>query len=325
MQQQLRHLELEDEDRRSGIGGSDSPVVLGVSPFKTRRELWQEKTGLIEPVDKESPAIKRGKTLEGIVADLYAQVKGRKVEIVKQKIIHPNHQFIYAHIDRRIIDGGRRGPGVLEIKCPGVAVFNKCKREGIQEYYIVQLQHYLGVTGLSWGAFAIFSAEQWELLEFDVHPDKEFIKLIFAEDHKFWQYVERGEEPSEPEIKVEVDEALAGIKPGEIAKMDKINPHVWAEMVKKYQEAKMLKEEAEALLDQQEEKIKAEMDRVGASVAEGSGARIYWKEQEGKKTLDKKAFAKGDPAAYKTYESYIKAGKPSRPFRAFFPRPIFKE
>jgi putative phage-type endonuclease len=300
-------------------------VVLGVSPFKTRRELWQEKLGLIEPVDKESPAIKRGKTMERIVADLYAQVKGRKVEIVKQKLIHPNHPFIYAHIDRRIIDGGKRGPGVLEIKCPGIAVFNKCKREGIQEYYIVQLQHYLGVTGLSWGAFAIFSAEQWELLEFDIHPDKEFIKMIFSEDQKFWQYVESGEEPPEPEIKVEVEEAVAGLKPSEIAKMDKINPHIWAEMVKKYQEAKMLKEEAEALLNQQEEKIKAEMDRIGAQVAEGAGARIYWKELAGKKSLDKKAFAKGHPAAFEIYESYMKTGKPSRAFRAHFPRPIYKE
>jgi putative phage-type endonuclease len=301
-------------------------VVLGVSPFKTRKELWQEKMGLIEPVDKESPAIKRGKTLEGIVADLYAQVKDRKVEIVKQKLIHPQHPYIYAHIDRRIIDGGKRGPGVLEIKCPGIAVFNKCKREGIQEYYIIQLQHYLGVTGLSWGAFAVFSAEQWELLEFDIHPDKEFIKLIFNEDQKFWQYVQNGEEPPEPEVIMTPEEMKEGYSAGtEIAKMDKINPHAWAEMVKKYQEAKMLKEEAEALLDMQEEKIKTEMERIGASVAEGAGARIYWKEQKGKEKLDKKAFAKGHPAAFEIYESYLKTGKPSRPFRAYFPRPIYKE
>ena len=325
MQQQLRHLELDDEDRRTGIGGSDSPVVLGVNPFKTRFELWQEKMGIIEPSDKESPAIKRGKTLEAIVADLYAQVKQRKVEIVKQKLVHPTIPYIYAHIDRRIIDGGKRGPGVLEIKCPGIAVFNKCKREGIEEYYFVQLQHYLGVTGLSWGAFAIFSAEQWELLEFDIQPDKKFISMIFAEDQKFWQYVEAGVEPPEPEVKLDVDEALEGIKPGDIAKMDKINPHAWADAVRKYQEAKMLKEEAEALLELQEQKIKDEMTRVNATVAEGAGARVYWKEQAGKKTLDKKAFAKGNPTAFQIYESYIKTGKPSRPFRAFFPRPIYKE
>ena len=317
----LRQVDLGEDDRRTGLGGSDSPVVLGVSPFKTRQELWQEKMGLIETKELTSPAIKRGNTLEPIVADLYAAVTGRKVEIVKQRIVHPQYPHIYAHIDRRIIDDKQKGPGVLEIKCPGVAVFGKCKREGLLESYLVQLAHYLGVTGYKWGAFAVFSAEQWELLSFDIRPDKEMIKIIFAEDNKFWEYVKSGEEPPAQEVKLE----LEPVGSSELVNMDKINPVIWADMVQKYAEAKAMEDEAKALKDLYEEKIKEEMLRAGASVAEGGGARIYFRDQAGRMTLDKRAFAQGNKLAYEIYESYMKQGKPSKPFRFYSVRPITHE
>lgn len=325
LQQQLRRIELDEDDRRSGLGGSDSPVVLGVSPFKTRKELWREKIGVDPPKEINSPAIKRGNSLESIVADLYAEVKGRKVEVVKQKLHHPLFHHIYAHIDRRIIDDKKAGPGVLEIKCPGAAVFGKCKREGLQPYYIIQLQHYLGVTGMKWGAFAVFSAEYWEIIEFDVFPDQELIRMIIQEDNKFWNQVLAKEEPQEPEIKAEIDEKMESLSVSEIANMEKINPDLWAELVTRYHEAKMLKEEGEANLDLYESKIKEEMARVNAKMAEGAGARIYWKEQKGKLGLNKSLFEAERPDEFKIYQSYLAAGKPSRPFRAFFPRPIMKE
>jgi len=321
VEQRLRHIEIEKDDRRSGLGGSDSPVVLGVSPFKTRKELWQEKLGLIEPKELNSPAIKRGNTMEKIVADLYAEVKGRHVEVVKQKLTHPKHPFIYAHIDRKISDRQHKGPGVLEIKCPGVAVFNKCKREGLQPYYIIQLQKYLGITGYTWGAFAVFSAEQWELIEFDVVPDKSLIDLIISEDKKFWQYVINHEEPPETEVAVEMER----VGESELVNMDKINPVLWAELVQKYAEAKAMKDEAEALENLYKEKIQNEMIKAGAEVAEGGGSRIYFKEQDGRKTLDKKTFATENKAAYEIYQSYLKQGKPFRQFRFYQTRPITRE
>jgi len=321
MLKQLRRLELDSDDRKGGLGGSDSPVVLGISPFKTRKELWREKLGLVEVKELTSPAIKRGNSLESIVADLYAEVKGRKVEVVKQKLYHQQYPHIYAHIDRRIIDDKKAGPGVLEIKCPGVAVFNKCKREGLQNYYILQLQHYLGVTGYKWGAFAVFSAEQWEIIEFDVFPDKELIKIIFQEDNKFWQCVLNHEEPQEPEVTV----TMEAVGTNEVTNMEKINPLLWADLVQKYAEAKTMEDEGAAAKDLYEEKLKEEMLRAGASVAEGGGARIYFREQAGRKTLDKKAFATGNPAAYEAYETFIKPGKPTRPFRFYAVRPIIRE
>ena len=37
--------------RRKGIGGSDAASVLGISPWKSNVQLWEEKTGIAEPED----------------------------------------------------------------------------------------------------------------------------------------------------------------------------------------------------------------------------------------------------------------------------------
>ena len=147
MEQQLRHLEQEDDvsDRRNGLGGSDSPIILNVSPFKTRKQLWQEKLGLVEQ-EEESPIMKRGHYMEDKVADMYEGITGRKTRKVLQRFIHPKYPILFAHVDR-VIEGDPRGPGILEIKCPGSMVARKVEREGMAEYYILQLQHYLSVQG----------------------------------------------------------------------------------------------------------------------------------------------------------------------------------
>ena len=38
-----------DEIRREGIGGTDLPVILGISPFKTITQLWKEKVHAYKP------------------------------------------------------------------------------------------------------------------------------------------------------------------------------------------------------------------------------------------------------------------------------------
>ncbi len=42
--------------RKTGIGGSDAAVILGISPFKSTLELWNEKVKDIQnlPEEKES-------------------------------------------------------------------------------------------------------------------------------------------------------------------------------------------------------------------------------------------------------------------------------
>ena len=53
------------EARSHYIGGSDAAAVLGLNPYKSNLELWQEKTGLVVPEDiSEKPYVKYGHAAE---------------------------------------------------------------------------------------------------------------------------------------------------------------------------------------------------------------------------------------------------------------------
>src|SRR5574343_365740 len=133
------------DERRTGIGGSDAPiVVLGRLPFNdssTWRTLWEDKMGISLPIEPNA-SMMRGICLEDTVANLYAQQTKRKLWRQNQILRHPDHPFMICNRDRLIV-GDERGLGVLEIKCPGSWNFGKIKREGIPDYYQIQLYHYM--------------------------------------------------------------------------------------------------------------------------------------------------------------------------------------
>ena len=54
--------------RQKGIGGSDAASVLGISPWKTNVQLWEEKTGITEPEDiSEKEVVRFGKESEAAI------------------------------------------------------------------------------------------------------------------------------------------------------------------------------------------------------------------------------------------------------------------
>ncbi|MCK9342318.1 MAG: YqaJ viral recombinase family protein [Prevotella sp.] len=172
--------------RTHGLGGSDMPVALNQSPFKSRYDLWCNKLGFEEEV-VETPAMKRGTAMEEMIARLYAAQTGRKIR-KRSEIIHHLTAPMFADIDREIV-GHDKGPGVLEIKCPGMHTFLRCKQEGLIPYYYIQLQHYLSCLGWSWGSLGVFNAELWELITLDFDRDEEVISVIEETACSFWQNV----------------------------------------------------------------------------------------------------------------------------------------
>ena len=299
------------EARRQGLGGSDSPIVLGVSPWRTPADLWAEKRGLV-PLDQEpTPAMKRGKVLEHIVADMYAEATGRKVRVVREQLKHPGYPWMLGNIDREIIDPVK-GPGVLEIKCPGLRRYNECQREGVPEDIQVQLQHYLEVSDRKWGAFAVFSAEKWELIYFDVDKDRELINFVIVKGAEFWQMVLDGVEPQALEKTTKLNLPKIG---GDLVQVD---TDEWIVAANRLREAKSLREEAELLEADAKVAIQEIMEAEKILVAEGGDMRVYWKWQDGRRTIDTKRLIKEKPGIY---QEYLKIGDPFRTFRSFDLKP----
>ena len=59
------------EFRHKHIGASDCPVILGISPWKTRYQLWEEKTAATPPLPYSNPAMEKGKALEPKARAMY--------------------------------------------------------------------------------------------------------------------------------------------------------------------------------------------------------------------------------------------------------------
>jgi len=299
------------EERRKGLGGSDSPVILGVSPWRDQVDLYYDKIGEAPEVEETAP-MKRGTALEPIIADIYAKETGRRLRVEPEML---RHGCMHANIDRAIdsTPGMHLSPGVLEIKAPGLHQFGKCKREGIPDYYIIQLQHYLAVTGFNWGSFAIFSAERWDLLWFDVDRDEEIISMIRHGCLTFWDHVQSRTPPKvdkePPEILLKMPKVA-----GEVTSLE--GDAAWAEAVQDLRQAKEISAEAKGMEAAARNNLQALMDKKGLQVAEGSGCRIYYKEQAGRKTFDKKALQRDLPDL--DLKKYEKAGKPFKAFRPFF-------
>lgn len=83
----------------------------------------------------------------------------------------------------------------LECKCPGRNTFKTIQREGLPYSWILQMQHYLYVCDLQWGAYAIQCCDPWEFDSFVVQRDNELIELSLEACHNFWRMVENGPRP----------------------------------------------------------------------------------------------------------------------------------
>ena len=89
--------------RQKGIGGSDAASVLGISPWKTNVQLWEEKTGITEPEDISGKEVVRfGKESEAAIRQLFQldfpeyQVSYDEFGMIANE---PDCPFIFATLD----------------------------------------------------------------------------------------------------------------------------------------------------------------------------------------------------------------------------------
>lgn len=67
--------------RRRGIGGSDVAAILGISPFRTARDLYDDKLNIALAVDDAGNwvALEMGHLLEPLVAQIFTKKTGLEV------------------------------------------------------------------------------------------------------------------------------------------------------------------------------------------------------------------------------------------------------
>src|SRR5215472_1745656 len=99
--------------RMTGIGGSDAPVIAGVSRFKRPFDLWMEKTGK-RPPPKTTEAMKHGLDNEARARDVYTLAYSAFLPPANLASDDSERPWLHASLDGFDPDVGL----VLEIKCP---------------------------------------------------------------------------------------------------------------------------------------------------------------------------------------------------------------
>ncbi len=173
------------EERKNGLGSSDCPGVYSIG-YHCGRALQYDKRDVPQDYPKdETAAMERGTMLQAPTIDLYRKRTGRKV-ITHAPMLHRTHTLyphMLVHVDGLIVEAlGHTGMGVLEAKVLSNFNFRKQRRDGLDLAYILQVQHALAVTGLTWGSYAILCPDPWELIWFDVERDQSLIDKLIEDE-----------------------------------------------------------------------------------------------------------------------------------------------
>jgi len=173
---------------KGGIGSSDAAAAVGLSPYKSRLELWLEKTGRAAANDDhqgiDDPRF-WGTLLEPYVAVAYQQKTDQKVRKVNAVLQHPTFSFMLANIDREVV--GSADVQILECKTAG-EFGSRLWKDGVPEYVQLQVQHQLAVTGKGAADVAVLLCGQ-KLEVHRIERDEEVISRLVVLESQFWEYV----------------------------------------------------------------------------------------------------------------------------------------
>jgi predicted phage-related endonuclease len=294
-------------EHNTGIGGSQVASVFNLPPYGCTRSLVMQKRG----VQPDHPfhgnkATERGSRLEDFAAEIYAEQTGRSIRRVPGALTgaarrDKDYPFILCRSDREIVNDPR-GPGILSVKVVAREMFQKIKYEGLPDDYVLQLQQEMGVWDRSWGSYAIFWADGWELLWFDADRDDEVVSQIYEGIKRVWAVITDSDAPLPERLDAKdrrcarcpfrtqcQGQALVGLM-GKDEGLEIPYDHSLAELIQLRNEHAEIVDQATALLEETNGKIKEAMGE--RTVVETDGARIYFRPQRGRKTFQAEPFAK---------------------------------
>lgn len=169
--------------RNQGIGASDAPIIMRVSPWTTPYELWQMKTGKLIK-DFSNYATERGHRLEPRARASYEFKFGYSAP----PVLVVNEQFPFI---RASLDGYNAERGIaLEIKCPGKKDHETALAGKVPEKYFPQLQHQLlACAQAKINHYYSYDGERGVCVE--CLPDSKYQEILFEELCKFWICVQK--------------------------------------------------------------------------------------------------------------------------------------
>lgn len=292
--------------RRSGLGASDTATILGLNPWGTALEVWQEKTSATPPDDRElSDAAEWGNILEHPVA---VQTVKKYPELGKilptpGLLAHPEHRWMLATVDRLLVPRRVKDPvvgSILEVKTTTSRNHRANWVDGVPPASIqVQVQQQLAVTGLPFAWVACWLRDTAQLCEpVRIERSEEVIEQLIRYGGIWWR--DHVESMVRPEPTFGDRAQLGGLWPAD-AKADAVvaGPDL-EQTVADLIDAKRRLEEAEAAEELAAFRLKTAMkERTGIVDAAGE-LLVTWKPQTSRR-IDSKALKAEEPEIYAKY------------------------
>lgn len=281
------------EYRKQGIGGSDAAVACGISRYKSPVELWLEKTGQL-PAQEAGEAAYWGTQLEPLVRAEFTRRTGIEVTHTMQLLQSVEHPFMLANLDGTC-EHPDFGPCIFEAK---TASAYKAKEwdNSIPEEYLLQIQHYMAVTGYRGAYIAALiggNTFRWKFIE----RDDELIAAMIQLEERFWQHVQN-KTPPVLDGSDSVAQFLAEQFPNSTPNSRIELPNRAEQLIQQYDTA------CQQIKDLTEQKQQAEnqlKQMLGEHEAGTAGGHIVTWKNVVQERLDSKTLKAEHPALYKKY------------------------
>lgn len=172
------------KERLGYIGASDAAAVLGLSRWGTPLSVWAEKTGQVVRADDGALQKKLGHRMEPIVAELFEEETGKKVETVADTLFHPAHPFIACNLDRRVVGEN----AIVQLKTAAGWKAKEWAEDEIPREYILQEIHELAVSGADRAYIAALIGNQdFKIKVIERRDVLEAIDDLVAREIHFWE------------------------------------------------------------------------------------------------------------------------------------------
>ncbi len=206
-------------ERMKGIGASEAPIVMGVSRYKSRDQLWAEKVSGVVPPQLSNNAIDLGHLLEIPLLDFYSKQTGHQV-VHEGQVIYASDQFdfIRASPDGRGVSYG--APGIIEVK-------TTTQNWTSLPYHVwIQVQQQLFVREEEWADVIALTQNRPRI--WSVSRDETFIAKLVQEEISFWESVQERTRPEPISIVQEAGDGVELPKPmtGVIAELVQVKERI---------------------------------------------------------------------------------------------------
>lgn len=180
--------------RKSYIGASDAPIIMGVSPFKradglnkTPYVLWMEKLDML-PAEEETAAMRYGKRMEEPARQAYERLVGDF--FVPKIVFHDDINYLMASLDGLSLDGKL----AVEIKNANEVDHTLAKTKKVPAKYYPQVQQQIACAGLD--GMHYFSYHKGEGVMVEVARDDNYLEELYSKEEEFWDCIRNFKAPA---------------------------------------------------------------------------------------------------------------------------------